>query len=136
MTPPTLTQTLERSSAYFAAEPAAVSLVAEFQADVTFPIEFAAIRRGVVRDGRVTAELVTVERTEAAAQAALEEGPRMSIEVYAVDAEDAIEAARVISRDEAPFLPLGRVESVELRQPVEHYGERRIFVVVGTAALR
>lgn len=65
--PLTLTETLERATRYFAAEPAAVSLVAEIQADATYPVEFAAIRRGATE-----AELVTVERTEAAAQAALD----------------------------------------------------------------
>lgn len=84
-----LTETLERSSAYFAAEPAAVSLVAEIQADATFPVEFAAIRRGP--EG---AELVTVERTEAAAQAALAAASRIPTHQRSLTGEQLARSAR------------------------------------------
>jgi hypothetical protein len=88
-----LSQALSLSAEFFAAEPAAVSAVYEVQLDPSAPVEFAAIRR----HPEAGSVLVSVERSEPAAQAALER------------------ASAVAAGDDLPLAYSGQVVGREVR---------------------
>lgn len=57
------------------------------------------------------------------------------IEVYATDPADAQDAARAIARDDMG-LHVSDVVSVQLRRPLEQYGDRFIYQVTVRAVTR